>query len=133
MTTPIRRAAAVAGILAALALPVGACAATTSNAPPQKYDLQTQLVDRYHAGVFEGRLVLTVYPDGIVQGNYRPADGGVRSVTGGIDGTSIWLDLGTQQPLHLTGTLQNGVLKTTAELPGLDVYEFDSVNVTPSR
>lgn len=129
MTTSIRAAAAAAGLLAALALPVASRAATTSSAPPQSYTLHTQLSDRFHAGAFVGTLVMTIYPSGIVQGTYRPDDGGYRTVTGGVSGDQIWLDIGMERPLHVTGTFKNGVLQTVAQIPGLNTYTFESANV----
>ncbi|MEA2689183.1 MAG: hypothetical protein QOD51_1790 [Candidatus Eremiobacteraeota bacterium] len=130
MTNTIRTAVAAAGILATAALPLASQAASTTNAAPQRYTLQTQLTDSHHVGAYEGTLALTIYPSGIVQGTYRPADGGYSSVTGGLTGKDIWLDLGQRGRLHLTGTFENGVLKTVAAIPGPDVYEFDSVAVT---
>jgi hypothetical protein len=134
MTTTIRTAAATAAVVAALALPLASQAATTTTgAEPQHYSFQTELTDRYHAGAFDGTLALTIYPSGIVQGSYRPSDGGATNVTGGLTGKDIWLDIGWHGRLHLSGTFENGVLKTIAAIPGPDVYEFDSVRVTPNR
>jgi hypothetical protein len=134
MTSKIRTTAAAAGMLAALALPASALAATTTTAQTQQYTIPTKLTDRYHAGEYDGVLRLRISPDGIVQGTYQPSDGGLVSVTGGLDGRQIWLDVGNGiRALHLTGTFRNGVLRTTAAIPGPDLYEFDSADVTPSR
>ena len=134
MTSKIRAAAAAAGMLAALALPASALAATTTTAQTQQYTFPTKLTDRYHAGEYDGLLRLRISPDGIVQGTYQPSDGGIESVTGGLDGKQIWLDIGNGiHALHVTGTFRNGVLKTTAAIPGPDLYEFDSADVTPTR
>ncbi|HEX3464124.1 MAG TPA: hypothetical protein VHS78_08775 [Candidatus Elarobacter sp.] len=134
MTSKIRSAAAAAAMLAALAVPAGAFAATTTSAQTQSYTFPTTLTDRYHAGEYDGLLRLHISPGGIVQGTYQPSDGGIRSVTGGLDGKNIWLDIGGGiHALHVTGTFQNGVLRTTAALPGPDLYEFDSASVKPSR
>ena len=128
MTKTIRTAAAAAGVIAALALPLSSQAATTVSAPPQHYQFQTRMSDRLHAGEYDGQLTLTVYPNGIVQGSYRPSEGGIRTVTGGLDGKNIWLDIGMDRPLHLTGTFTNGVLVTVAQIPGPDTYTFESVD-----
>ena len=128
MTKTIRSAAAAAGLLAALALPVASHAATTTGAQPQHYDLQTRITDRYHAGAYEGRLALTIYPNGIVQGTYLPSDGGVRNVTGGLAGTNIWLDIGMMGQLHFSGTFKNGVLDGRGA-PRPDTYTFESTSV----
>jgi hypothetical protein len=130
MRKTIRSAAAAAGLLAALALPVAAPAATTTTAEPQHYTFQTRLAQRYGAGEYDGVLTITISPNGIVQGFYRPLDGGISSVSGGVEGKQIWLDIGQRRPLHVTGTLENGVLKTVAAIPGPDIYEFDSVTTS---
>ena len=133
MTSKIRSAVAAAGMLAALAVPVSALAASTTSAQTQSYTIPTKLTDRYHAGEYDGLLRIRISPDGIVQGTYQPSDGGIVDVSGGLDGKNIWLDIGGFHSLHVTGTFRNGVLKTTAAIPGPDLYEFDSADVTPSR
>lgn len=130
MTNSIRTTAAIAGLLATLAAPAASQAASVSTVQPQRYTLRTELTDRYHAGAYEATLALTVYPSGIVQGTYRPSDGGIRTVTGGVDGKQIWLDIGSFHGFHVNGTFENGVLKTVAALPGRDVYELNSVETT---
>jgi hypothetical protein len=132
MTTTIRQAIMTAALGAALALPLAAQAATTTNAGPQSCTLESHLAEQYHAGEYDGTLNLTVYPNGIVQGSYRPSDGGVRTVTGGISGSQIWLEIGMEHPLRLTGTFKGGVLQTVANIPGPDIYTFDAT-VAPSH
>jgi hypothetical protein len=127
------RAAATAMLPSAFAVPVASQAASTTSAPPQHFQFQTRLYDQLHAGEYQGQLALTIYPSGIVQGNYRPYDGGFRTVTGGLDGKRIWLDLGVDHPLHLTGTFSNGVLETTANVPGPERFTFESVQPEPTR
>jgi hypothetical protein len=126
----IRKLVATLGLLALAALPLAAPAATEApgaNTAPAQYTLPTRLVDRYGVGEYDGTLSLTVYPSGIVQGYYRPDDGGYRTVTGGVDGKTIWLDIGSGfRPLHVSGTFQNGKLRTVAALPGADIYTFES-------
>jgi len=135
MTSKIRAAVAAAGMLAALAVPVSALAVTNGTAQTQQYTIPTKLTDRYHAGEYDGLLRLSISPGGIVQGTYQPSDGGIVSVTGGLDGKQqIWLDIGNGiRALHVTGTFDRGILRTTASIPGPDLYEFDSASVTPTR
>lgn len=133
MTTMIRNAAATAGLLAALALPAASFAATTTTAEPLRYTLQTQVVDRYHPGAYDGVLALTIYPSGIVQGTYRSDDGRVTDATGGLTGKNIWLEIGSFGRVQFNGTFENGVLKTVAAIAGPNVYELDSVSVTPAH
>ena len=93
MTKTFTTGAAAAGIVAMLVLPLAANAMTPAAAP-QHYNLETRIFSDYGAGEFDGTLSLTVYPSGIVQGNYHPLDGGFRQVTGGLNGRNIWLDVG---------------------------------------
>jgi hypothetical protein len=132
MTNSIRNAAAAAGLLAALCAPLAASAETTTGAPPQRYTMQTQYFDRWHAGEYDGMLALTVYPSGIVQGTYRDMSAGdFKTVAGGLDAQNrIWLDIGNGvNPLRLYGTFKDGVLRTTANIPGSNEHYFQSVSV----
>jgi hypothetical protein len=62
-----------------------------------------------------GTLQLTINPDGIINGYYRPADNmEFIPVTGGRHGDDIWLDIGSRGRLHVTGTLQNGTISGAA-------------------
>jgi hypothetical protein len=130
MTKSIRGVVVAAALAAAAALPLAAQATTTSNAGPQHYSLETRLTDKFHAGEFDGTLLLTIYPSGIVQGFYRPYDGGYRSVTGGLNGENIWLDIGMMGHSRVIGTFKDGVLNTVAQIPGPDIYTFQSVQTT---
>ncbi|GEM_PF-3346400 len=121
-----KRIAASAALLAALALPLPSPAATTASAPPQHFDFPTRTVDRYHPGEYDGRLTLTIYANGIVQGTYRNDEGRVQAVSGGVDGKSIWFDIGN---LHLNGTFAGGALDVIAAIPGPNVFELQSVGV----
>ena len=127
MKTLLRAAAASVAILAGAALPVASQAASTTTAQPQQYQFETRLADQFHAGEYDGNLSLTISPNGIVQGFYRPSDGGIRTVSGGLDGQNIWLEIGMQHPLRVTGTFKDGVLRTVAQIPGPDHYVFESV------
>ena len=123
----LRAAAASAALLAGTAFPLAARAATTTTAPPAHYRFETRLAGRFSAGAYGGTLTLTIYPNGILQGLYRPDDGSYRTVTGGLDGQNIWLDIGAMGRLHLTGTFANGVLDMVAAIPGAETYTFTSV------
>lgn len=129
MITLFRIAAATAGVFAACVFPLAASAATTTGGAPLHYQLQSHLFDRYHAGEYQGLLSLTIYPSGIVQGLYRPSDGGFRTVTGGIDGKNIWLDIGMTRPLHLNGTFNDGKLDMVAAIPSPNTYTFEATQV----
>ena len=132
MTRKLRAAAAAAALVTTLALPLGASAATTSTAQTQHYTINTRLFDRYNAGEFDGVLSISVSPQGIVQGTYRDASaGGFHSVTGSVDANHhLWLDIGMTRPLRLYGTFNDGAIAATAQIPGADVYTFESTRVT---
>jgi len=127
MSHKFTTAASAAAILAALALPLSSTAATTATGSSHRYELQTRMVSQYEAGEFDGTLALTVYPNGIVQGNYRPLDGNFRPVTGGLDGHNIWLDIGNGRRVHLIGTFEHGVLKAVVQHSGPNTMTFDGV------
>ncbi|HEY4441202.1 MAG TPA: hypothetical protein VGN14_12155 [Candidatus Elarobacter sp.] len=121
---PIQRLAAAALGAAALALPVCSVAATTTNAPPQRFTLDTRMVPKFGAGEYDGTMRLTVYSNGIVSGTYLPSDGGVRQVNGGITGKDIWLEIGEMGRLRIVGTFRHGVIDGTVQKPGPDITEF---------
>lgn len=123
--TTLRAAAVAAAISTALVLPVASQAAASKQA--EHYQLTTIITQQYQAGEVDGTLSMTVYPSGIVQGFYRPLDGNFRTVTGGVDGRNIWLDIGMNRQLHLIGTFDRGVLSTVAQIPGPDTVHFDAV------
>ena len=132
MNNVIRAAAASAALLAAAWLPAAGSAAT-ENGATQHFSFQTQLTDRFHAGGYDGSLALDVHPDGTVQGIYRPSDGLPQPVAGGVTGGQIWFDVTiNDRRVHLIGTLRDGVLRATAQIPGPDVWEFDSVSGGPT-
>jgi hypothetical protein len=116
-----------AAVIAALALPLPSVAATAATASSHRYQLQTRIVSQYEAGEVDGVLALTVSSDGIVQGNYRPQDGNFRTVTGGLDGRHIWLDIGSFGRFRVIGTFERGVLKGVVQRPGPDTVTFDAM------
>jgi hypothetical protein len=127
MSNKLTAAVPTAAIIVALALPLPTVAATTAAAPSHRYQLETRMVSQYEAGEYDGTLALTVYPNGIVQGNYRPQDGNIRTVTGGLDGRNIWFDIGPSGRFRIIGTFENGVLKGVVQRPGPDTVTFDGV------
>jgi hypothetical protein len=136
MKTSFLATATAAALLAALALPLAASAATSATGAPQRYSFQTQYFDRFHAGEYDGLMALTVYPSGIVQGTYHDQSAGdIKMVTGGIDQQNrIWLDIGNgARALRLYGTFKDGALRTTANVPGPDVHVFQSVAMANQR
>ena len=80
--------------------------------PAATYALTTRIYNDEQAGELDGKLDLQVYPDGIVQGTYRDQQGLPTSVTGGLDGAKIWLNLNTGHIFN--GTLEHGIIAAVA-------------------
>lgn len=113
-----RISAALSGLALALALaPLSVSAAAR---PTQTYDLVTHETDAISPGEIEGRLHISISPDGIVYGTFIDSQGRIQSVSGGLEGTKIWLQIG-QNIIHnsFTGTLIDGVLTAKAPVTGL--------------
>ena len=135
MTTMIKTATTATALLAALALPIASQAASTTSAGPQHYVFETRETQSFHAGEYDGTLRLTIYPNGIASGSFQNADSGApRTVSGGVSGTQIWLDIGgAMHSVHLTGTFKDGVIDATENLPGPDVTTFHATIEPDSR
>ena len=117
MNTNIIRGAALAVVVALTAAPAISRAATA-------YDVNQAVHVNYNTSIapffgfgypWSGRLQLTMTPDGIINGFYRPdGDQSFIPVTGGRNGENVWLDIGQTGRLHVTGTLQRGQIVGTA-------------------
>jgi hypothetical protein len=104
------------------AAPAFAVTNSVTTGEPVHLQYNTKLVPRFDAGEYDGQLRLTINADGIVSGTYIPSDGGVKQVTGGVNGENIWLDLGVHG-WHITGTIVNGhIIGYTSR--GLEQYRF---------
>lgn len=115
---------------AVLALPAAASAPTTYTTT------LTQVLPGPSAGEFDGKLQLTISPDGIINGYYIPQyDGGFVPVTGGIVNGSYWLDIDVANGLRVNGRVgADGSLIGTATTvpdasldggqPFTDTYSF---------
>ncbi len=101
----LRPARILAALLGAMALSMPFAAEATP--PARTLVLTSRIVQQLHAGEIDGRMRLTIAPDGAVTGSYQDADTGrLSDVTGGVDaGNSLWLDIGVFGRLHFTGTL----------------------------
>jgi hypothetical protein len=108
---------------AALSLPLAAHAATTTSAAgapastARTLVLSSRLVQDWHAGEIDGRMRLTITPDGIISGYYRSDDGGwISSVQGGVDAANnVWLEVDAlDERSPFTGTLIGTTIDATA-------------------
>lgn len=97
-----------------------------STGPATTYVLNTRQWDASSAGEYDGRLRLNVSPDGIVNGTFQTSEGEVTGVSGGLQGTKIWLQIGNGVRGRIfTGTFVNGKLEMTAPGHGLHVWNFE--------
>ena len=86
------------------------------------YDLNVRTYDELSAGEYDGRMRLRISPDGIVQGSFMNTQGQVSDVTGGLDGTKIWLQIGNSSRIghnSYSVTLVDGQIKAVAPTTGL--------------
>jgi hypothetical protein len=124
-------------ILAILLLgmaPAAFAATSQQGGAAQSFTFPTRYYDTARPGDIDGRLIITVYPSGIVNGFYLSSDvGRPVDVVGGVNGKAIWLNIGgadRSNPLHLTGTFENGVLNATVSKIGPGTHIFQSTDAT---
>jgi hypothetical protein len=98
------------GMLLALLLAFGPQPAVVAVTTQVTTTYQTYLRPRYESYGYSGTLTLRISSDGIVNGTYRPDSGSPfpSAVTGGVDGSKIWLDIPTLGGVHIEGTIKNG-------------------------
>ena len=85
------------------------------------------------AGEYVGRMTLHFYADGTVNGTYRDEfAGGFRSVSGGLNGSKLWLSFGGRRNHQFTGTIGRGGIITGSltNWRGPNVYTFRAVPST---
>lgn len=111
------RVAAFIAALAAVALPLASPADTALRTTNYRTAyVQTEPVPS--AGEYAGRLTLTFYQSGIINGRYRSESGSsIHNVTGGFKGTSIWLSFGMRGMHQMSGNIGEGG-KITGVLTG---------------
>jgi hypothetical protein len=124
------RALATLSVLA-LAAVIAPLPALPANNDVASYDLSTREFDLMSAGEYDGRLRLRISPDGIVGGKFMNSEGRTSMVTGGLNGTKIWLELGNSSAIgHRTynGTFVDGKIEATA--PGRRLHDW-TLEATP--
>ena len=124
--------AGVATLACAAVLTLPAAAAT----PTTYTTTLTETLPTPTVGEFDGKLQLTISPDGVISGYYVPEyDGDFTPVTGGIQDGNYWLDIGGGvSSLHVTGRVAAdgsliGTATTTPDTrtdaqPFTDTYAF---------
>ncbi|HVA27158.1 MAG TPA: hypothetical protein VNF68_03210 [Candidatus Baltobacteraceae bacterium] len=94
-----------------LALLLSTINATTAATPAHSTTYRTTIVRRFDSYGSNGTLKLWFPANGYVRGTYTADDGGFPStVTGGRDGSKIWLDFQALGGLHIEGTFENGAI-----------------------
>lgn len=130
MNTTILRGAAFAVALALAGAPAISNGATAYNTNETLHvDYNTSIAPLFGFGYpWSGKLQLTITPDGIINGYYRPDDNqAFIPVTGGRDGQNVWLEIGQMGRLHVTGTLQRGrIVGTAFDERTNDQYKFNA-------
>jgi hypothetical protein len=100
-TKPFTAAAMAAALAAFVVTPAAASTPVTSMNASYTTAL-TQVAPVSIPGEFDGRLKLTVSPDGIVSGYYIPTDeGSIVPVVGGVQNGKYWMDIGGDTRLHI--------------------------------
>lgn len=111
MFRKISRSIAAAALLFGLA-----ATATLADSTPATTHYDTAMTQIYGSiAPYSGTMDLHIDASGIVRGYYHPES--VTSfivVTGGVDGKNIWLDIGRDAKIHVSGTLVNGVISGQA-------------------
>lgn len=110
MSTKIFRSAGLVAALAMAGVPVVTQAATTQTHSPTNLTYQTSMETLPGPSApWTGSLHLTIDPDGIIRGWYHPADdmAAFIPVNGGLQGDRVWLDIGRQGNLHVSGTMKD--------------------------
>jgi len=84
-----------------------------AEAPLPSISYRTTIVQRFESFGQNGTLTLWFPASGYVRGTYTPDDGGSAPmpVTGGREGTKIWLDFAALGRLHVEGTVDGGVIR----------------------
>jgi hypothetical protein len=99
----------------------------------RSYAITTRIVEQAPSvGEYDGSLELHVAPNGIVSGYYRPDDNPrFISVTGGVSGNQLWLDIGTfaRRPVRFSGTFNNGKIVADGDRPIIDNGRYTTLEL----
>ncbi|MHB1552132.1 MAG: hypothetical protein ACYDEU_10580 [Vulcanimicrobiaceae bacterium] len=110
MTAKHTRALALAAAVALSCLPAVSLAQASATAGMQTTNYRAEFTRLWGPSApYVGRLNLRIANDGIINGFYRwEGSGNVLSVTGGLNGKHIWLDIGDQGRIQVVGLFENG-------------------------
>jgi len=110
MTPFFRSSVAFAALAVGLMGATTVSSSTTERDGPIVFDTSFVTAITKTAGAYVGEMRLSIARDGTVTGVYRPIDGSFTDVTGGVDGTSIHLDIQGAGRVHITGSYRGGVI-----------------------
>jgi hypothetical protein len=110
--------------------PAPAYAAATYTGRTVVYSTSLQPFNQDIAYPVTGSLHIRMSQDGIVSGFYRTDDNISQfiPVSGGINGSHVFLLIGTTNPTRVTGTYENGTIVGTAVTDANHVYKFAATN-----
>jgi len=113
-------------------VPATAYAASTYTDRTVVYSTSLQPINQNIAYPLTGSLHIKTSKDGIVSGFYRTDDNISQfiPVSGGINGSSVFLLIGATSPTRVTGTYENGSIVGTAVTASNGVYTFAATNAT---
>ena len=116
---------------ALVVVPATAYAASTYTDRTVVYSTSLQPINHSLSYPLAGSLHIRTSTDGIVTGFYR-ADYTTQfiPVTGGVNGSNVWLLIGATSPTRVTGQFENGAIVGTAFTPDHNVYRFAASNAT---
>ena len=100
-------------ILVPAALPTPAQAVDQAKIIPGTTEYSTEMKDIFTlsgAGAYTGSLELTISESGMVRGWYRPTDGSIEAVTGGVSNGNMWFSIGTAGSMRFTGSLEGNTI-----------------------
>jgi len=110
------RALATLSVLA-LATAFAPLTVQAASGPAVSYDLMTRETGSMKAGEYQGRLRMTVEPNGVITGSFTNTQGSISTVIGGVDGSKIWIQIGTAGMIgrnFYQGTFVDGKIEATA-------------------
>lgn len=113
-------------------VPATAYAASTYTGRTVTYSTSLQPINQNIAYPVTGSLHIQTSKDGIVSGFYRSDDNISQfiPVSGGINGSNVFLLIGAAHPTRVTGTVENGTIVGTAITESNGVYKFAATNAT---
>ena len=103
----------------ALATTLAPLTADAAGGRAVNYDLTTIETGSMKAGEYQGRMRITVQPNGIITGWFTNTQGSISNVIGGLTGNKIWIQLGNAGIVghdYYQGTFIDGKIEAIAPI-----------------